>query len=56
MILFAKRFRPKASQPAVCPLAIPYDMASKTSDSLLLFIMAQPLDAGGTLDKTFEEG
>ena len=31
MNLFPKRFRSKASQPAVYPLAIPYDMASKTS-------------------------
>ena len=35
MNLFAKGFRSKASQPAVCRLAIPYDMVSETSDSLL---------------------
>ena len=29
MILFAQRSRSKASQPAVCPLAIPYDVESK---------------------------
>jgi len=32
MVLFAKRFRSKASQPAVCPLAISDGMESKKSD------------------------